>query len=88
MKKWIVGGAAIIIALQFMVWLRVGLVFVGTLLFLFGVVKVAWEIYSWGKLAELGQRPALIGNSPRVTFRIEIVVAALGAAVVALGILL
>ena len=68
-------------------WWRVGLVLVGAYLFLLGIGKALWNVYSWGKLAELGQRPALVGDSPRVGFRIELAVAAVGAAVVAAGVL-
>lgn len=71
-----------------MYWMRVGLIFMGSFLFLLGLGKAAWNVYSWGKLSELGQRPALYGSDPRVHFKIEVAVAALGAATVAAGLLL
>lgn len=70
------------------VWWRVGLIFAGTFIFLLGVGKAMWAVYSWGKLSELGQRAPLVGNDPRVSFRLELAIAAFGAAVVAVGILL
>ncbi len=74
--------------LLWMYWMRVGLIGLGSFLVFMGAGKTIWEIYSWGKLSELGERVPLVGNNPRVHFRIFIVIAALGATLIAAGVLL
>jgi hypothetical protein len=69
-------------------WLRLALVFLGTFLLLLGVGKAAWEQWSWGVLAYLQLRPALVGDSPRVRFRVYLLVASIGATLIALAILM
>lgn len=70
------------------IYVKLVLAFVGVFLFLFGSFKAAWAVYSWAKLAEFGQRPALVGNDPRIRYKFELIVAALGAAAVAAAFLL
>ncbi len=74
--------------LLWMFWMRVGLIFVGSFLVFLGIVKVFWEIYSWGKLSELGERAALVGKDPRVKYGSFIFIAAVGATLVMAGVLL
>ncbi len=69
------------------IW-RAVLIFVGSFLFITGIGKMIWEMYSWGVLAQTGERPPLVGNNPRVYFRLYILVAAIGATIVALAIFL
>lgn len=66
--------------------LRLAAVFLGTFFLLLGIGKAAWEQWSWGVLAYLQLRPALVGNSPRVKFRVYLLVAAVGATILAAGI--
>jgi hypothetical protein len=62
------------------------LVLVGSYLTLLGIAKAFWNVYSWAVLAELGQRPALVGNSPRVAFGVELAAASVGVTVFAAGV--
>lgn len=62
-----------------MIWLKLSLALLGLTLFFFGTYRALWEVYSWGKLAELGERPALVGRDTRVCWKAELILAILGA---------
>ena len=62
--------------------MRVGIALLGAFLLFLGLSKVFWEMYSWGILSELGERPPLVGKDPRVRYIEFIVTAAVGAAMV------
>ena len=68
-----------------MLW-KLGLVLVGSYLFLLGIGKTYWAIKSWEVLSTLEQRPTLYPDGPRVHFRAFICVAAIGLALVVLGV--
>jgi hypothetical protein len=67
------------------IWVRLAFVLLGSYLFLLGVGKAIWNVYSWAVLAELGQRPALVGNNPRVAFAVELATASVGITLGAAG---
>lgn len=71
-----------------MIWLRVGLVFLGSLLIVFQSCRILWQFVRWGVevIAEL--TPAEVAGDPRIYYRVEAVALAVGAALVFLGCIL
>jgi len=67
---------------------KVGLIFLGSFALILGLGKILWEMWSWSTLSQLGERPPLYGDDPRVEFRLYVAVAAAGATILALGILI
>ena len=71
-----------------MIYLRVGLAFLGSLLIVFPGIRIYWEFLSWHVMSVIQQRPPFIvqfdtnREDPRISWRVEAFVICLGVACV------
>jgi hypothetical protein len=68
-------------------WQRGALIFAGLLLLFLGLGKAVWAFHAWDVLSREKERPTLYPDGPRVFFRLEIAVAAVGGTVLLLAVL-
>jgi len=71
-----------------MLWMRLGLVFLGSFLLLNGLVRAWWEVVCWRTLAQLELSPASIDGRPHnVLLRGQIATAAMGLTIFVAGVM-
>ncbi len=71
-----------------MLAVKIGLVALGSILLLFGAARLFWEFYSWGVLSKMDQRPAFVGEDPRIHYQGPAVQSAVGLTLIIAGVLL
>lgn len=63
-----------------MIYFRVWIAFVGSLLIVFPMIRIVWAFVLWAVTSMVRQAPHLIEGDPRISYRVEAVALAVGLA--------